>query len=91
MTGTMCCCRLLAFLFLCASLSTFAMAQTGCDAAIAQFRRVIDSDAQSGNVHKSVYNRILPELGRIAENCRAGRDAEASRALQALKRRHGYH
>jgi hypothetical protein len=89
MTGPVRRCTVLAFLFV--NLGAFAMAQTGCDAAIAQFRRVIDSDAQSGNVHKSVYSRILPELGRIAESCRAGRDAEASRALHALKRRHGYH
>ena len=70
--------------------ATLAQAQGGCESAITQFRRVIDSDAQTGNIAKSVYNRIAPELGRIAETCRAGRDAPAMSALTALKRRHGY-
>jgi len=70
--------------------ATPALAQSGCEGAIGQFRRVIDSDAQTGNIAKSIYNRIVPELGRIAETCRAGRDAPAMNALTALKWRHGY-
>ncbi len=70
--------------------ATPVLAQSGCDGAIAQFRRVVDSDAQTGNIAKSVYNRIVPELGRITEVCRSGRDAPAMNALTVLKRRHGY-
>lgn len=73
------------------ALTPTVYAQGGCGAEVAQFRKVIDSDAETGNVAKSVYARIQPELVRIAETCRAGRDAEALRALQALKRRHGYY
>jgi hypothetical protein len=66
-------------------------AQSGCAGAIANFRAVIDSDAQTGNVNKSVYNRMLPEVERISAICHSGRDGEALRALQSLKSRYGYH
>jgi hypothetical protein len=82
-------CRLLVLLVV--SLNAPAVAQTRCDAAIAQFRRVLDSDVQTGHVNKAVYGRILPELSKITETCRAGRDPQAISALTALKRRHGYH
>jgi hypothetical protein len=72
------------------ALAAPAAAQSGCAGAIAQFRAVIDNDAKIGHLNKSVYDRILPELGRTSETCRAGRDAEATRALAALKGRFGY-
>jgi hypothetical protein len=67
-----------------------ATAQTQCAAAIAQFQGIIDSDVKVGHLNKSVYNRILPELNRASETCRAGHDAEAMRALGLVKHRHGY-
>jgi hypothetical protein len=67
-----------------------AAAQSGCAGAIAQFRAVIDNDAKIGHLNKSVYNRIVPDLGRVSETCRAGKDAEAMRALAGLKSRFGY-
>jgi len=45
----------------------------------------------TGNLNKAVANRLLPELDRIAATCRAGKDAEALRALASLKHRYGYH
>lgn len=69
---------------------SLAAAQAGCHAATAQFRRVIDSDVETGNLNRSVYNRIMPELARITQTCAAGREAPASQALSALKRRYGY-
>ncbi|MGD9844967.1 MAG: hypothetical protein AB7O60_19405 [Variibacter sp.] len=67
-----------------------AAAQAECHSAIAQFRQIIDSDAQTGNVNKSVYNRMLPELARITQTCDAGHGGPAVSALSALKHRYGY-
>jgi hypothetical protein len=67
-----------------------AAAQSGCAGAIAQFQAVIDNDVKVGHLNKSVHSRIAPELGGVAATCRAGRDAEAIRALGALKSRYGY-
>jgi hypothetical protein len=67
-----------------------AAAQLQCDGAIAQFRTIIDSDVETGNLHRSVYDRIQPGLKQAAALCQARRDADALRALQSLKRRHGY-
>ena len=67
-----------------------AAGQSGCAGAIVQFRAVIDNDARIGHLNNSVYNRIVPDLGRVSETCRAGKDAEAMRALAGLKSRFGY-
>ena len=73
------------------ALSTMpAAAQAECHGAISQFRQIIDSDAQTGNVNKSVYNRMLPELARITQTCDAGHGGSAVSALSALKHRYGY-
>ena len=77
-------------LILVAATAAPAVAQSGCSGAIAQFQAVIDNDVKIGHLNKSVHNRIMPDLGRVAETCRAGRDAEAMRALAGLKSRFGY-
>ena len=61
-----------------------------CGSSIAQFEAIINSDAETGNLNKGVHRRIVSELGSVKASCAAGRDAEASRALAALKSRHGY-
>jgi hypothetical protein len=45
---------------------------------------------ETGNLHRSVYDRIRPGLKRVAALCEARRDADALRMLQSLRRRHGY-
>jgi hypothetical protein len=72
------------------ALASPTAAQSGCTGAIAQFQAVIDNDVKVGHLNKSVHNRIAPELGGVSATCRAGRDAEAMRALAALKSRYGY-
>ena len=67
-----------------------ATAQTGCDAAIAGFRAVIDSDAKAGQLDRSVHDRMIPDVQQITQLCRAGRASEALRALAGLKSRFGY-
>lgn len=78
----------LAALFL--ALVSPAAAQSGCAGAIAQFRAVIEADVKIGHLNKSVHSRIVPDLGRVEATCRAGKDAEATRALAGLKSRFGY-
>jgi len=68
-----------------------AAAQSGCAASIAKFRTEIERDMHVGDLNKPVYGRIVPQLDRISQQCRAGQDAQASSALDALKRRYGYH
>jgi hypothetical protein len=80
----------LAFLALTASMPP-ALAASSCETAIAQFRAIVDSDAQTGNLNQSVYDRIRPELRQVSAECQSGHAAEALRALSAVKHRHGYH
>jgi hypothetical protein len=77
----------LALAILCASAGA---ASAACSGAIGEFETIINSDAGTGNLNKGVYRKIVSELGSVKANCGAGRDAEASRALAAIKSRHGY-
>ncbi len=63
---------------------------SGCGQAIAAFELVIDSDAQTGNLNKSVYPRITKDLAPAKSACTAGRDADANSQLAAVKARYGY-
>jgi hypothetical protein len=67
-----------------------AAAAAACSGAIVEFEAIATMDATTGNLNKSVYSRIAAELGPVKAQCRAGHDAEASRALAAIKSRHGY-
>jgi hypothetical protein len=68
-----------------------AAGQSGCASAIAGFRTVVESDARTGQLDRSVFNRMVPELDRIAQICRrSGHDSEAMHALSSLKSRFGY-
>ena len=65
-------------------------AMATCAAAIGQFEAIITSEVETGNLHKGVHRRIVGELAGVKATCSAGREAEASRALAAVKARHGY-
>jgi hypothetical protein len=65
-------------------------AQANCRAAIADFEAIMNSDLETGNVAKRVHARVVAELTPVKQQCSAGRDAEATRALAAVKSRHGY-
>ena len=67
-----------------------AAAAAACGGAISEFEAITASDANTGNLNKSVYGRIVAELGPVKQQCSAGHDAEASRGLAAIKSRHGY-
>ena len=61
-----------------------------CASALAQFEAIIASDVETGNLNKGVHRRIVGALAGVKASCSAGRDAEASRTLAAVKARHGY-
>lgn len=65
-------------------------ASAACADAIAQFETIINSDVETGNLNRSVYRRIVAELGPVKAKCAAGHDAEAMRGLGPVKSRHGY-
>jgi hypothetical protein len=71
-------------------LAAASPAFAACGSAISEFEAIVTSDASTGNLNKSVYNRVVAELGAVKAQCGAGHDAEASRALAAVKSRHGY-
>jgi hypothetical protein len=73
-----------------AGTATPAWAQPNCVGAIAEFRGIIETESQMGHVDHAAKSGLETALGRIAESCRAGRNAEALRALAALRSRHGY-
>lgn len=66
------------------------MASAACGNAISEFEAIVTSDVNTGNLAKRVHARIVTELGPVKATCTAGRDAEATRALAAIKSRHGY-
>jgi hypothetical protein len=72
------------------ALAGCAAASAACGSSIAEFETIISSDVETGNLNKGVHRRIVAELASVKASCTAGRDAEASRALAALKARHGY-
>ncbi len=61
-----------------------------CGAQIAAYRRVMDSDVETGHVNRSVYDRVIPEVERAAAACRAGQDGPARAQLAATKAKFGY-
>ncbi len=61
-----------------------------CAGPIGDFQGVIENDVGSGNLNKSVHARITAELEPVKAACAAGREADATRQLAALKARHGY-
>jgi hypothetical protein len=65
-------------------------ASAACSGAIGEFETIINSDAETGNLNKGVYRKIVAALAPAKANCAAGHDADASRALAGIKSRHGY-
>jgi hypothetical protein len=64
---------------------------SGCRQAIAEFQRVISSDRDTGNLNRSVYNKVAADLQGARDICNAGRNGEANARLAAVKARYGYH
>ena len=78
------------FLAMVTMLSGCGTASANCSNAIAGFEKIINSDVSTGNLNKAVHKRIAAELFRAQSDCIAGREAQASSALEGIKKRHGY-
>jgi hypothetical protein len=63
---------------------------SGCSAAIARYRAIMDNDLAMGHVNQGVYSTIQNEIAAAASACSAGRDAQAVALVHASKARHGY-
>jgi len=72
------------------AVATAANASAACSSDIAEFEKIASSDAATGNLNKSVYRKIVAEMGTVKANCAASRETEAMRGLSAVKSRHGY-
>ena len=62
-------------------------AQPNCQVAINEFRDIVNTETSMGHVAHGKQASAMSELNRIEQTCRAGRNAEALTALQALQRR----
>lgn len=65
-------------------------AGAACTDELNRYQAVLKADIATGNVNKSVYDKIQTELARAADACAAGHDAEARSLIHASKERHGY-
>jgi len=63
---------------------------SGCSAAVARYRGIIDNDLAMGHVNKSVHGQISGEIAEAASACSNGQDGRALSLLRASKSRHGY-
>ena len=77
-------------LALLAASGTPAAAQPNCQVAINEFRDIVNTETSMGHVTGARQANAMTELNRIEQACRAGRNAEALAALQALQRRLGF-
>ena len=70
--------------------SAASPAGSGCGAAIARYRSVMENDLKTGHVNQSVYNQIQGEISEADTACAAGQDGRALSLVRASKSRHGY-
>lgn len=61
-----------------------------CTEDLNHYQSVLNADVGTGNVNRSVYDKIETELAPAAQACAAGRDSEARSLIRAAKERHGY-
>ncbi|OYX72202.1 MAG: hypothetical protein B7Y95_10970 [Rhizobiales bacterium 32-66-11] len=61
-----------------------------CTSALANFMKVVDADAASGNLNPSVFKRISSDLATPKATCAAGKDGESRSQLAAIRARYGY-
>lgn len=62
----------------------------GCSGEVTRFRAVMANDVATGNVGRSVHDKISRELDRADSACKAGRDSEAVAIVRLTKAQNGY-
>ena len=65
-------------------------AAAACTGKLNDYQKVLTADVASGNLNKSVYDKIEEDLTRAAGACAAGKDADALGIIRATKEKHGY-
>ncbi len=65
-------------------------AQMNCQMAIAEFRDIINTETSMGHVAQARQADAMAELARINRTYRAGRNAQALRALATIRSRYGF-
>lgn len=71
--------------------STFSMpGGSGCAGEAARFQAVMDNDLQTGNVAKSVHDRVTAEIAQARSACAAGDESGALARIAATKSKFGY-
>lgn len=63
---------------------------SGCAAAAARYRGIVDHDLSMGHVNTSVHAQISNEIAEASSACSNGQEARALSLLRASKSRHGY-
>lgn len=61
-----------------------------CTAELNRYQAVLDADVGTGNLARSVYEKIGADMSRAAEACAAGKDSEARAIIRSTKLKHGY-
>lgn len=61
-----------------------------CAAAVDSWQDFAARENQGGHMDTSVFEKIQAEIGRASALCQAGQDAQARRAVEESRRRHGY-
>jgi hypothetical protein len=61
-----------------------------CTGDLKSYQSVLSADVKTGNLNQTVFDQVQTELGKAAQACAAGRDAEAESLIRASKQRHGY-
>lgn len=62
----------------------------GCAGEVARFRAVMDNDLSTGHVNKSVYEKVVAEIGQADATCKGGNSGGAIAQIRATKSRYGY-
>ncbi len=65
--------------------------KAACTEKLNNYQKVLTADVTTGNVARSVYDKIEADLMRAANACAAGKDGEALGIIRATQEKHGYH
>ena len=61
-----------------------------CASVIDRWQDFADRENQGGHMDPSVFEKIQSEIGRATELCQSGHEAQAAKAIEQSRRRHGY-
>ena len=62
----------------------------GCAADIGQFQALLATDAESGNLSRTVYGRASADVKQAETVCAAGHEVQGRTLLASAKRNYGY-